>query len=339
MKLGYFYPKPCGAGIIASSLQKGFADVGSSLQPYNPSSSYDYVLLFNCADHRTDYNFDGINSIKHKFAFIDTSEYGWWTHHDSYKDRYYNAFAPSTVLAKPNAQQQLISFLKGKSYPYFIREYYKGVNYHKNYHPIDYPLHTAHIPIPPLSSFEDYKNRPLDVYISWGPSHMSRASITEVVDKLPLRKEVSYRTKVAQQTYFNKLSSAKLSVSYDGYGSGSFRETEALCRTTLLRNSNMTMVQRDPIIHLRHFIEYGVEEARINWDRTEGITDTQPRFTSTDISDIIMEYIKDTDLLYEIYRNGYNHCVTNFTEKATAQYIINILQSHNWGEITPEIIN
>ena len=42
----------------------------------------------------------------------------------------------------------------------------------------------------------------------------------------------------------------------------------------------------------------------------------------------------DLEGLYKIYVKGYNHCMTYYTEKAMAQYVLDIIQKHNWDEKT-----
>lgn len=326
MKIAYFVPQHAGA-VIFGGMQRGFEQLGYPLHQFKPGGSYDYVLLFNCADHKTLCNFEGIDDITGKFGFIDTSEYGWQTHYEYYKDKLYSAFAPLTIGMKPDGHKKLINFLRNKSYPYFLREYYKGVNYHKNYHPIDYPLYWASVCKKGLSSFEEYKNRPMDLYVAWGESHQTRKNITAILEKLPLKMHVSVGPKIPPQQYFMNLESARMSVSYDGYGYGSFRETELLSRLTYFRNRQIVH-QHHPLTDGLNFVEYTTEEI---------LDDNHyPEFIDSNIGDIIMDHADNIDLMYEMYVSGYRHCLDNFTEMAVAKYILKTLRNHNWNEITSE---
>lgn len=330
MKIGYFGEKFHGGGLIFGGLYRGFLELGIQLIPYQPGGHYDFTLLFHSAPHIPIMNFDGIENITGKFAFVDCSEYGWWTHNDYWRDKCYSAFAPKSIEYKPKEQQRILNFLRGKSYPFFIREYYKKVQYHQNYHPIDYPLYYASAPQKIPTTFEEYANRAYDLYIFWGHSHPSRTKITEELNKLPFKISAGCDSdaKINQLQYFDNISNAKMSLTYDGYGSGGFRETEVLSRTLLLKNNNGANVQRDPLTNGVNFIEYQVKE---DFDSAG-----YPTFNSTSIGDIISERLQNLEQSYEIYKNGYNHCMTYFTERATAQYILNTIKKHDWNIITPE---
>src|SRR2546428_305584 len=73
----------------------------------------------------------------------------------------------------------LRGFLEGGSFPYFLREFSKHVEFPERYHPIDYPLyHLSHCPSAP--DREQYlMNRHLDLYLAWGASHPWRNHISE----------------------------------------------------------------------------------------------------------------------------------------------------------------
>ncbi len=160
MKIAYFGDKTHGGGIMEGSLIRGFNELGIQLYKYSPTESYDVVLIFNVATHNVQYSFDGIEEIDGHFAFIDTAEYGWWTHYRYYAKFYHSAFAPSAIKSRYTpAHLQLINFLRGKSFPYFLREYYDNVNYGKNYHPIDYPLYYLSVPKEGIDTFENFKSR------------------------------------------------------------------------------------------------------------------------------------------------------------------------------------
>lgn len=346
MVIGYFDPKPIGAGVLFQSLARGFEQIGHPLVLFNPNQVYDYVIVFNNAAHRADYDFNGIDKITQRVAFVDGSEYGWWTHHNYYRKLFSNSFAPGSMKVKPFEQRKLQLFLKGKSFPFFLREFYKGNKYPKSYHPIDFPLITVGTNVPGMASFEDYVNRPYDVYIGWGESHPSRKCLAELVDKLPCKTLINSGNKIERSLYFENIKNAKISISYDGYGSTTFREKEILCRTLLLRNK-MAVHLSQPLTDGFNFVEFRVKERLINWQMSahtcnpeyaQDVMDKTIEYADSDIGDIIMSLLKDIDKMYEIYRQGYHHCTENYTEKATAQYVFDTIQDHDWKEPTPIII-
>jgi hypothetical protein len=307
-----------------------------------PGEAYDFVLLFNISSHSARYDFSDVGELKgYKFCFIDSSEYGWWTHYSHYKELFGTSFTAGSMAAKPFCQQVLKQFLDGKSYPYIVREFYKGIDYPNSYHPIDYPLYGVNTPIPPMATFEEYCARPNDVYVGWGESHPSRKDLARVVSKLPLKVVVNSGNKLPQNEYFTNMLNARMTVAYDGYGSGSFREKEALARTMLFRN-NMAIIQNAPLTSGQNFVEYQVQEKLVDWDKDskysapyKNFRDKHPVFESTNLGSIMLEWIQDLEGMYRVYEGGYKHLMENFTEKAVAQYVLDILEGHDWDKPTP----
>lgn len=329
MRLGFKVANvDAGCGIMLGGITRGLTELGHQVVPWTLGVSCDHVLVFNVSSHINHYNWDDIEQLEGcKFAFIDTAEYGWWTHYDYHKDMYYSAFAPLAIKAKPPVQLKLLEFLKGKSYPYFLREMYKGFDYPENYHPIDYPLYYhSRSDIQP-TTFEEYKNRNWDVYIAWGHSHQTRVHITEMIKKLPFKifAFCDSNAKLNQFEYFKGLQNAKISVSYDGYGSGSFRETEVLSRCVLFRN--VQCVRRpNPLTNGVNFVEYTVEEKLGD--------DKYPIYVNTDVGELITQHLSNLENLYNIYREGYKHCTEWLSEKGMAQYILETTQKHDWTVVT-----
>lgn len=329
-KIAYFMAKPDGGcGVVPGGLTRGLSELGHQTYHFNPGDSYDYVFLFNVSAHIQYWDWIGLEQLNgYKFCFIDMAEYGWWTHYDYYKDKYYSAFAPLAIKAKHLNQVKLLEFLRGKSYPYFLREMYKGVEYHKNYHPIDYPLYFYSVSKKQPISFEEFKNRHWDIFVAWGHNHQTRVGISEKIRAIG-----GYKThvlcnsdaKIPQFEYFSHLENAKLSISYDGYGSGSFRETEVLCRCVLFRNEQC-VIRPYPLTDGVNFIEYKTDE--ILGD------DKYPIYKNTNVDELMREGLKKPEELYQIYVNGYKHCMDYYTERAVANRILGILSKHDWGEVT-----
>jgi hypothetical protein len=74
--------------------------------------------------------------------------------------------------------------------------------------------------------------------------------------------------RMPQKQFFERTFAAKASVSFDGYGSGSFRVTEVLVRSLLLQGP-LSIIQRAPLIDGVHCINYNVESDGENFISTE----------------------------------------------------------------------
>jgi hypothetical protein len=109
-------------------------------------------------------------------------------------------------------------------------------------------------------------------------------------------------------------------VSFDGYGSGSFRMTEVLVRTLLLQGP-LSIHRYQPLIDGVHCIEYGV-------------ANDGELFLHTDVCAKLSEALKDPERSYRIYEQGYRHCMAHYTEKATAEYVLRTIEKHDWSKPT-----
>ena len=98
-----------------------------------------------------------------------------------------------------------------------------------------------------------------------------------------------------------------------------------MSRCALFRNKQV--VQRpNPLTDGINFIEYETEEE---------IVDGYPVFKGTNVDELMTKYLSgNLEDLYNIYVNGYNHCMNYFTEAAVAKYVLDVIQKHDWNEKT-----
>jgi hypothetical protein len=222
-------------------------------------------------------------------------------------------------------QTRLLNYLDGKSFPYFIREYLKFLDWPVSYHPIDYPMyHFSECNIPP--NREEYLRRDLDLFVYWGASHPWRMQITQALRDAHTKCEITIigengAPRIPQHQFFTRTRAAKTSVSFDGYGSSSFRLTEVLTRCLLLVGP-MAMYRHAHLVDGVHAVDYQVQ--------SDG-----EQFISTNIAAKLHEYLADPERAFRIYEAGYHHCWTYYTETAVARYLLDIVQRHNWNEPTP----
>src|SRR5262249_13346030 len=113
---------------------------------------------------------------------------------------------------------------------------------------------------------------------------------------------------------------ARCSVSFDGYGSGSFRITEVLCRTLLLQGP-LSIRTRAPLVDGETCIMYDVQS-----DGEE--------YLGTNLIEKMQSVVDEPERAYRIYENAYNHCMTYLTEKATAQYVLDVVEKHDYSKPT-----
>jgi hypothetical protein len=218
----------------------------------------------------------------------------------------------------------LQSFLEGKSFPYFLREFSKYVIYPIGYHPIDYPLyHYSECPV--LPNREEYLSRQLDLFCSWGASHPWRLNLTGAMRSCPIKSEIlvleeNGTPRMPQKEYFERTRAARTSVSFDGYGSSSFRLTEVLVRCLLLVGP-LAIVRHAPLVNGVHCVEYSIE--------TDGET-----FLNTDICTRLRAALDDPEGSYRMHEAGYHHCMAHYTERATAQYVLDTIEKHDWSTPT-----
>ncbi len=225
-----------------------------------------------------------------------------------------------------NTQQQmrLRNYLNGKSFPYFLREFSKYVQYPQGFYPIDYPLYMySECDIKP--NREEYLQRAKDLFVSWGASHPWRVPLTHQLRTCPVKGDVllleeNGTPRMPQRDYFERTREAKVGVSYDGYGSSSFRLTEVLVRSLLLA-APLHIIRHAPLVNGVHFMEYSVAS------RGE-------EFQGSNICETLMEALANPERSYEMYERGYYHCYDNYTETATAQYVLDVVAKHDWQTTT-----
>lgn len=326
MRIGFFLSDR-GGSPLQVGLERGLQQLGHHVENFNRHAGYDLVLVFNQTAHTTDYRYPEFPKSHVPIAFIDTAEYGYFKRLPGVIGNYATAFHEGSLSHDTkNRQQQerLRGFLEGRSFPYFLREFSKYVEFPARYHPIDYPLyHFSACPHPP--DREEYLRRDLDLFVSWGASHPWRLNITQALRGCHTRCEIfilgeNGTPRMPQGDYFSRTRAAKCSVSFDGYGSGSFRVTEVLVRCLLLV-APLSIRTRAPLINGIHCVEYEVN--------TSG-----EDFISTDICNKLRESLADPERSFQIYEAGFHHCYARYTERATADYVLQTVAAHDWKKET-----
>lgn len=328
MKIAFFLSTLGGSPLVVG-LERGLMQLGHTCEAYRAGVGYDLVLVFNQVAHTPQYVYPDFPEERNlRFAFIDAAEYGWATRFPSAVRDYATSF---TALAMGHdtknwgEQWRLRNWLEGKSFPCFLREFHKAVQYPASYSPIDYSLYAWSV-CNVRPNRHQYMMRQEDLFCSWGASHPFRWPITHALrahdcNKTVLVIEENGTPRMLQSEYFARLENAKCSVSYDGYGSGSFRMTEVLCRTVLLQGS-LSIVTREPLIDGETCIAYDV------------VSDGEA-FVSTNIADKLTELLENPERSYQIYCNGFEHCMSKLTEVATARYVLEVCEKHKWDVPTP----
>jgi hypothetical protein len=345
MRIGIFLSS-LGGSPLQGGIERGLASMGHIVEPYKRGNGYDLVIVFQQVAHQPHYQFPECFPAEHiPIAFVDSSEAGYFTRlPDRIKD-YANSFTPTVMRQSTknyHEQVRLKSFLEGRSFPYFLREMSKYVTYPSAYHPIDYPLyHLSQCDMRP--DRDEYLRRDLDLFSAWGESHPFRVHLGQAMRETHVKSEITVidRGKVVrkdpdtgmcydahgqvcfieQAAYFNRTRAAKCSVSYDGYGSGSFRMTEILVRTLLLQGP-LSIVTRAPLIDGETCRAYTVEH--------QGEV-----YYSTNMPNVIHRAVECAEESYEIYERGYEHCQAHLTERATAQYVLDVVSAHDYSQPTP----
>lgn len=331
MKIGMFLSN-WGGSPLQGGLERGLCALGHDVVLYHPGRTDDLILMFNQTAHRQDYRYPPMPDPKIPVAFIDSAEYGYFKRLPGVVHQYANTFSPAAMThdtKNQQEQQRLKTFLEGKSFPYFLREHSIYIDFPLSYHPIDYPLYWLSDEIREPDR-EEYLKRDLDLFVSWGASHPWRLHLTEALRNAHTKCEISVieemvngkqTPRMDQRLYFDRTRAAKCSVSFDGYGSGSFRVTEVLVRCLLLQGP-LTIRRHKPLIDGVHCIEYQIQ--------TEGET-----YLSSNIQECLWNALRDTERSFRIYEAGYHHCRENYSEKATAQYVLDTVASHDWKVPTP----
>lgn len=322
MKIGFFL-STLGGSPLQVGLERGLRSLGHYVEDYRHGHGYELILVFNQTAHNTGYVYPDFPPRHIPIAFIDTAEFGVWSRLPDRVSQFSNTFSPGAMAhdtKNPHEQMRLRSFLEGQSFPYLLREFSRFLNYPDGYSPIDYPAY-ASSECHEAPNREEYLRRDLDLFVSWGASHPWRMNLTQVLRDCHTKCEISVlgengAMRLPQSVYFPKTRSAKCSVSFDGYGSGSFRVTEVLCRTVLLMGPLMIKV-RAPLIDGETCIAYGVQH--------DGET-----FTGTNIGQKLRECLDNPERSFEIYRRGYDHVHTHLSERATAAYVLDVVSKHDW---------
>lgn len=316
-----------GGSPLTVGLERGFMQLGHEIAKYRPTERYDLLIVVNQVAHTTNYRYPDFPTTDQPIAFLDSAEFGYFKRLPGIINHYWNAFAPGSLdhdTKNRNEQKRLWSFLEGRSFPYFLREFSKHVTFPPAYHPIDYPLYHYSVCHQPPNR-EEYLRRSLDLFVRWGGSHPWRMNITEALRGCHTKCEIDVLQdnvvhRMPQKQFFERTRAARCSVSFDGYGSGSFRMTEVLVRCLLLQGP-LAIHTRMPLIDGVHCVEYEV--------RSDGES-----FLSTDICQKLRECLDDPERSYRIYEAGYDWAMAHYTERATAEYVLNTVEKHDWSRPT-----
>lgn len=280
----------------------------AGLDWYRKGEAYDCTLVFNQCAHTTGYTYP--EWPEGPIAFVDTAEYG--TRCDPI-----NAFAEDALdhdTKNRSEQERLRNWLRGRSFPYFLREMWSWHSYPESYHPIDYPLHPGS-ECKHVSTREQFLARENDVACIWGLSNPQRVPITRKVKSGEAKADVYVvdedGPRLRQDKYYARLLNARSTVNYDGYGSSSFRLTEGLVRCAVLQGP-LRIRTREPL-----------EDGK-----------TCVAFDTQRLSEVLRWVRNNPERLYDIYRAGYEHCMRHYTVQATLAYIERVIEAHDWRRPT-----
>lgn len=321
MRIGIFL-STLGGSPLQIGLERGLIELGHWAEPYNPGHEYELVLVFNQSAHQPSYIYPAFPKPDQHIAFIDTAEYGYFKRLPGIAKQYQNLCSPGSLEHDTKnrfQQERLIAYLDGKSFPYFIREYFDFLPWPGGYHPIDYPLYALSVCQDPPSR-DEYVKRAKDIFQSWGLSHPWRKQLTESMRGMGLNGDIltcEEHGRMPAPEYFRRMREAKCGVSFDGYGSSSFRVTELLVRSVLLRGP-LNIKQYAAPAHGVQCVDYAVFN--------DGET-----FLGTNLPDKIAWVLSNQDAAYAIYERGYRHCMEYLTEKAYAAYVLRTVESHDYS--------
>lgn len=328
MKFSFFL-STFGGSPLQCGLERGLRTLGHGVDYFHNGKehNFDVLVIFNQCAHTQSYAFPDFPAYNVPVVFVDTAEYGYFKRLPQVVHNYANAFSPGAMshdTKSVHEQTRLKNYLAGKSFPYFLREFHKAIEFPANYHPIDYPLY-LHSECSDRPSRVDYLGRLDDLFLSWGASHPWRWDITRALRACSPKSEIlvieeNGTPRMLQSTYFNRMVRAKCSVSFDGYGSGSFRMTEVLVRCLLLMGP-LPIKVRAPLVDGETCIEYAV-------------TSKGEECTGTNICDKLKEALEDVERSFRIYESGYDWTMTHLTETATAQYLVDTIEKHDWSKPT-----
>lgn len=327
-----------GGSPLEGGLSRGLVSLGHEVVSFHTGKerNYDALVIFNQTAHSPGHVYPEFPTYEIPVAFVDSAEYGWMRRWPHTVTPYANAFTEGSMNhdgRNPPEQARLRDFLQGRSFPYFLREFSNYISYPENYHPIDYPLyHLSHCSDRPDRG--DYLRRLIPFWVCWGASHPFRWVITRAlresgvtitthdgtfgVEVLVI--EENGQPRIDQSTYFNWMVRSRASVTYDGYGTGSFRLTEVLMRTCLLLGPLSTRAPF-PLVDGQTCVAYDLE---VKGEECLG----------TNIVEKLRWIVEHPEDSFRIYEAGYDHCLTKLTERATAQYFLDTLARHDWSKET-----
>src|SRR3990167_2485520 len=129
MRIG-FYIGNYGGSPLTVGLDRDLRALGHDLDHpvKNPSERYDLLLVFNQCAHVPNYDYPPFPDNFGQMAFLDTAEYGYMKRMPGVLKDYWNAFAKGSVThdtKNAEKQAQMKRFIEGRSFPYFVREFYK----------------------------------------------------------------------------------------------------------------------------------------------------------------------------------------------------------------------
>lgn len=321
-----------GGSPLECGLRRGLDQLGHTVDDYRAGVACDLLLVFQQTAHTTGYCYPDLPMDRGiPFAFIDTGEYGWSTRLTAESRRKYaNGFTVHAMNHDTKnffEQRRLSAWLYGRSFPYFLRELFSEISYPDSYHPVDYPLYQSSA-CHQRPNLAHYLARQHDLWLSWGASHPFRWPITHALRAHPCKQTVlmieeNGTPRMLQSEYFANMQNAKCSVSFDGYGSSSFRLTEVLCRTVLLQGP-LSIATREPLTDGVTCIAYDVREAP-----------SDVAHIYTNIASKLQWVIDNPHAAFEVYSAGYEHVNSKLTEVATAAYVLQVCSKHDWSVPTP----
>lgn len=325
MRVALWLARIHGGSPLQGGLARGLCALGHHVEEYRPGVGYDLVLVHNIVTHTRDYSYPPFPDGNTPIAFIDAAEFGWKTRLPENVWAWANSFTPSAMghdTKNTHEQWRLKTWLEGRSFPYFLREMHKAVDYPAGYHPIDYPLYW-------LSSYdgtpnrEEYLSRQLELFCWWGHSHPWRQHIEEALRGAHRKAEIGNRwsdENKPQAHYFDRMRAAKCTVSFDGYGSSSFRLQEGLCRTVVLAGP-LTIQMRRPLVDGETAFFYDVES-------------NGEEFVNTNVADRLRYLLENPEHAFQVYQRGFEHVHAYWTEKAVAAYVLEVVEQHDWSRPT-----
>lgn len=299
-----------GGSPLQVGMERGLAQLGHQVSAFREGAPHDLVLMFNQSAHTTAYQYPEFPRGGCPIAFLDTAEYGQKAqgNHAAFR----HGFAAGSVAHDTkNCEEQLrlLRFLEGRSFPYFLREMWLDCDYPSSFHPIDYPLY-LYSATAPAPNRDEYLRRTVPIACIWGHSNPRRVKITErlrgwegsdvyVVDEDGPR--------LAQKDYFRRMERARTTITSDGYGTSAFRLQEGMIRTAVL-------VDRLPI-RMRKRPEHGHTCFEFDGDP----------------SSVLADALNDPEQSWLVYKQGHDWCREHWSEQATAKYVLDVVEAHDWS--------